>query len=410
MKNNKEIKKENSEENLQISVPVSKKTLKYTLIIVAFIFVMYWVFSHPQSVLGGISKVLSVLSPFIVGFCIAYIINLILIPIEKLWKRIFAKVKGKVAAKLKRPICLMLSAIIVFGVLFAVVFMVIPALKNTIIIFVNRIPEYVRVIEDFYVNATEFLAEYNFSLPELNLDIDKIGEFANNLIKNYGNNVINTTFNVTSSIVSFVINMVLGIVFSIYLLAQKEKLCGQANAAVHAMFKKHHADGIVSITALVNRVFTKFVTGQLTEAIIIGFLCFIGMLIFRMPYAAIISVLVGFTALVPIFGAFFGTAIGAFLILLEDPQRAFWFIIFIIVLQQIEGNLIYPRVVGKSVGLPGIWVLVAVTVGGGIGGITGMIFAVPICSVLYVIFKEYVEKSLNKKNKHQEQENTAEET
>ena len=177
--------------------------------------------------------------------------------------------------------------------------------------------------------------------------------------------------------------------------AQKEGFGRQAKKSALAIFGAERAKKIVSFADFTNNVFTKFVTGQLTEACIIGVLCFVGMSIFRMPYAGIVSILVGFTALIPIFGAFIGTGIGAFLILLENPIKAFWFIVFIIVLQQLEGNLIYPRVVGKSVGLPGIWVLAAVTIGGGLFGVVGMLFSVPVCSVMYVLFREFV----NKKNK-----------
>ena len=186
-------------------------------------------------------------------------------------------------------------------------------------------------------------------------------------------------------------------VFAFYLLAQKEKLGRQVKKASNAILKPKPAQNLTNVTKLTNSVFTKFITGQFTDACIIGVLCFIGMLIFRMPYAAIISVLIGFTALIPIFGAFIGAGVGAFLILLESPVKAFWFIVFIIILQQIEGNLIYPKVVGKSVGLPGIWVLVAVTVGGSLAGVLGMLFSVPVSTVLYVLFKEFV----NNKTKEQ---------
>ncbi|MGN1319588.1 MAG: AI-2E family transporter, partial [Acutalibacteraceae bacterium] len=175
-------------------------------------------------------------------------------------------------------------------------------------------------------------------------------------------------------------------------------LTRQANKIVRALFKPDNAKKLIDFTAMTNDIFTKFVTGQLTEACIIGSLCFIGMLIFGMPYAGIISVLIGFTALIPIFGAFIGTGIGAFLILLENPLKAFWFVVFIIVLQQLEGNLIYPRVVGKSVGLPGIWVLTAVTIGGGLFGVLGMLFSVPVCSVLYVLFRKFVNKRVKDEN------------
>ena len=221
----------------------------------------------------------------------------------------------------------------------------------------------------------------------------------------YDNISIDTTVNITTSIVAAMVDIVLGIVFAVYLLSQKEKLGKQAKKSTRAILGDERSKRFLDITSLANKVFTKFVTGQVTEACIIGVLCFIGMLIFRMPYAAIISVLVGFTALIPIFGAFIGTGIGAFLILLESPIKAIWFVLFIIVLQQLEGNLIYPRVVGKSVGLPPIWVLAAVTIGGGLFGIPGMLFGVPVCSVMYVLFKEFVNKQNNQKVK---QENKSE--
>ena len=161
--------------------------------------------------------------------------------------------------------------------------------------------------------------------------------------------------------------------------------------------KKSNVDRVVSFVQIVDRTFTNFITGQITEAVIIGSLCFIGMLIFRMPYAAVVSVLVGVTALIPVFGAFIGTAVGAFLILFDDPIKALWFIVFIVVLQQLEGNLIYPKVVGKSVGLPGIWVLVAVTIGGTVGGVAGIIISVPACAVIYCLLSQLVTVRLKKK-------------
>ena len=303
--------------------------------------------------------------------------------------------RQRLVSKIKRPLCLTLSFLVVLGVIFSVVFMIIPAIKETIVSFANKVPEYAKTVEGWYYTLVDFLENYNFNLPEISLDISKITEIAKNIISNYGDSVLDTTVNVTASIVSAVVDIVLGLVFAIYLLSQKEKLGNQARRAITAILKPERAKRVVDFTALTNGVFTKFVTGQLTEACIIGILCFIGMVIFKMPYAGIISILVGFTALVPIFGAFIGTGIGAFLILLESPIKAVWFAVFIIILQQLEGNLIYPRVVGKSVGLPGIWVLTAVTIGGGLFGVLGMLFSVPVCSVLYVIFREFV----NKKNK-----------
>lgn len=388
--------KKNENDKIQFSIPLNRRLLKYAFLITLIIAVAYTAVTQPQRITALLSGIFSLLSPFIIGFCAAYVVNLLLRPLERFWLWICKKSKKqKLVTKIKRPLCLTISFLIVIGILFAIVFMVIPAFKETIVSFANKVPQYAKTIESWYYTVVEFLENYNFTLPEISLDIAKLTQIAKDIISNYGTNVLDTTVNVTASIVSAIVDIVLGFVFAIYLLAQKEKLGNQTKRAAKAVLGPQRAARFVDITSLTNSVFTKFVTGQLTEACIIGVLCFIGMLIFRMPYAAIISVLVGFTALVPIFGAFIGTGVGAFLILLESPAKAFWFVVFIIVLQQLEGNLIYPRVVGKSVGLPGIWVLAAVTIGGGLFGVLGMLFSVPICSVLYVLFKEFV----NKKNK-----------
>lgn len=383
--------KKTQEEKIQFSLPLNRRSLKYIAAILFMVALAYVIVTEPEKISRFISGVLSVFSPFIIGFCIAYVVNLLMKPLERFWTFIWKKLKSqKVVSKLRRPVCLVLSLLIVFGAIFAIVFMVIPAFKETIVSFADNVPQYAKTVEQWYNTVVDFLARYNFELPEIALDTAKITEIAKDIISSYGNNVLNTTVNLTTSIVSVVVDLILGVVFSIYALAQKENLTRQANKIVRALFKPDNAKKLIDFTAMTNDIFTRFVTGQLTEACIIGILCFIGMLIFGMPYAAIISVLIGFTALIPIFGAFIGTGIGAFLILLENPLKAFWFVVFIIVLQQLEGNLIYPRVVGKSVGLPGIWVLTAVTIGGGLFGILGMLFSVPVCSVLYVLFKKFV--------------------
>lgn len=387
--------KNQKDDKIQFSLPLNKRLLKYVFFITLIIAVAYTAVTQPQKIWAVVNSAISLLSPFIIGFCMAYVVNLLLRPLERFWMWIWHKCKKqKLVSKIKRPLCMTLSFLVVLGVIFAIVFMIIPALKDTVVSFANKVPQYAKTVEGWYYTIVDFLGNYNFELPEISLDINKITNFAKDMISNYGSSVLDTTVNVTASIVSAVVDIVLGFVFAIYLLAQKEKLGNQTRRAATAILGPERSKRVVDFTALTNSVFTKFVTGQLTEACIIGVLCFIGMTIFRMPYAGIISILVGFTALVPIFGAFIGTGIGAFLILLENPIKAVWFVVFIIILQQLEGNLIYPRVVGKSVGLPGIWVLTAVTVGGGLFGVLGMLFSVPVCSVLYVIFRNFV----NKKN------------
>lgn len=403
--NNKKEPKNN--ENFNFSVPLNKRLIKYVVIILCLIFAFYIVVAMPEKISNAVSFVLDVLSPFLIGFCFAYVVNLLLRPLERFWTWCWRKAKKQnIVSKLKRPVCLTLSILVVLGVIFAIVFMIIPKLADTVVSFADKIPQYAKTIEGWYHTVVKFFEKYNFSLPEITLDTAKVTSLIKDLITKYGNNVIDTTVNITASIVSLVVDVILGVVFSVYLLSQKEKLGRQTAKTVRALLSHDCAEKLINITSLTDSVFTKFVTGQLTEACIIGALCFLGMIIFGMPYATIISVLVGFTALIPIFGAFIGTAVGAFLILLESPLKAFWFIVFIIILQQLEGNLIYPRVVGKSVGLPGIWVLVAVTVGGGLFGLGGMLFGVPICSVLYIIFRKYVNRKTAENETAQNKDNT----
>ncbi|MBE6810392.1 MAG: AI-2E family transporter [Ruminococcaceae bacterium] len=397
--------KKSENEKIQFSIPLNKRLLKYVFFITLIIAIAYTVVTQPQKIISILGTIVGLVSPFIIGFCAAYVVNLVLRPLERFWMWIWKKTKNqKVVLSTKRPICLTFSFLIVIGAIFAIVFMVIPAFKETVVSFANKVPQYAKTIEGWYYTAVEFFEKYNFTLPEISLNTAKLTQFAKDIISNYGSNVLDTTVNVTASIVSAVVDMVLGLVFAVYLLAQKEKLGSQVKKVMSAVLMPKRAQGLTNITALTNDIFTKFITGQFADACIIGVLCFIGMLIFRMPYAAIISVLIGFTALVPIFGAFIGAGVGAFLILLESPIKAFWFIVFIIILQQIEGNLIYPKVVGKSVGLPGIWVLVAVTVGGSLFGVLGMLFGVPVCTVMYVLLKDFV----NSKSKNNEQSNAVE--
>ena len=388
--------KQINEKDQYVVIPFNKKFLKYVLLVITFTFFLFWVATNADKAFGAVEKVVTLFSPFLVGLCLAFIINTLLVPFEKIWDKIPSKKGGKAKAKLKRPVCLILSTLIVIGAVFAIIFMLIPELINTFSSLVKMLPDVAKKLEGWWIDLRVWLEHYNIVLPALDFDTSKVLDTVNTFISNYGEKFINTTFHITTTIVTFVVNLVLAIVFSIYLLSQKETIGRQAKKVLFAVFRNDKVEKLLSVASLSNQSFSKFVAGQLLEAVIIGALCFIGMLIFRMPYAGVISVLVGFTALIPVFGAFIGTAVGAFLILLVNPMKALWFVVFIIVLQQVEGNFIYPKVVGKSVGLPGIWVLVAVTIGGGAFGIPGMLFGVPVCSVVYVLLKEFVAKRTGK--------------
>ena len=299
----------------------------------------------------------------------------------------------KAPVKLARPVCLTLSAVLVFGILFAVVFMMIPSLRESGGEFIQNIPIYVDEIGGWWADTVHFAAKYNIVLPEYAIDSDLLIEKITAFINDEGSGIITITWGAATSILSGLIDVLLAFVFALYLLAKKEVVAAHLKKLITAVLPQTGAKRLLSIASLTNQTFTNFVSGQLTEAIIIGVLCFLGMLILRIPYAGAVSAFVAVTALVPIFGAWLGGGLGTFLILLAEPIKAVWFIVYLLILQQVEGNLIYPKVVRKSVGLPGLLVLMAVTIGGGAFGVLGMLFSVPVCAVLYSLYLEFMQKS-----------------
>ena len=367
---------------------------KRILGIITFALLLYWALLHPSQVGSIFSGLFALVSPFVLGFAIAFIVNVPLRLLEGLWDKHMKSSKGK------RPVCLVASLVILVAIIFALFFIVVPALGESFANLASQLPQYVRQLESLYLSLTDLLAQHNIVLPTLDLDLEAIYTAVLNFFTNYGQALVDTTVGVTTSIVSVVVNFVLALVFSLYVLAQKETLMRQGRKVVSALLPQRWANKTLEVATLTNKTFANFVTGQLTEAVILGSLCFLGMTLLRIPYASVVSVLIGFCALIPIFGAIIGAIVGAFLILLVAPMKALWFLIFLIILQQLEGNLIYPRVVGKSVGLPGIWVLAAVTVGGNAFGLVGMLLSVPVCSVLYTLFREFVNYRLEQKGLH----------
>lgn len=382
---------------------------RHILGIVVLALLLYWGLHHPSQVLLVLSTLAAIIAPLLAGSAIAFIVNVPLRLLERHWGKLWGKATGKtLAEELKRPVCLVLSVLIVFGVIFALFFIVGPSLKESVTNFVSMVPRHLATLEGWWKILTDFLSQYGVVLPGFNLDLERLYDTAINFFTNYGYAVMDTTIGITTSIFSVIVNIVLSFVFSLYMLAQKETLARQVTRLVRAVLPEKRANWLLDVASLTNRTFFNFITGQLTEAVILGFLCFVGMTLFRMPYAPVVSVLIGFTALIPIFGAFIGVGIGTFLILLTNPIQAIWFLVFILILQQLEGNLIYPRVVGKSVGLPGIWVLAAVTVGGNAFGLLGMILSVPVCSVLYALLRQQVTVRLTEKGLDAPKEQTKE--
>lgn len=366
---------------------MNQKKYLAAFLALAILFVSLFLLCNLPPLIQVFDFLLSALLPIIVGLCIAFVLNLLLRPLERLWNRVF-RMKFRRA---RRPVCLVLTLLIVFLVIYALLIAILPQLVKTLLGLIEKIPDYVTTVKGWYTTLSDTMAEKGVSLPALEIDTAGITSLLKRFFEENGQSILNLSISVAGSLFSFVFDTVLALVLAIYILAQKRTLGARVKKLMYAVFSDKQADRITHLAYTSERIFAKFITGQLTEALIISSLCFVGMLIFGMHYPLLISVLVGVTALIPIFGAFIGTAIGAFLILLEDPMQAVWFVIFILILQQVEGNLIYPKVVGKSVGLPGLWVLAAVTVGSSFG-IAGMLISVPVCSLLYSLLREFVNR------------------
>lgn len=374
---------------------------KNILKIILIIFIAVLIFSLIQNLNSAftvLNKIFSIMSPFIIGFCIAFIVNVLMRFFET---RVFKKLKMKKSrfwVRFSRPLCLLISILLICILLTVFLLLIIPQIKQTIVVIAEELPTRAESLAN---SVRDFLLRYNISfdtIDKLQIDWNSISAGILDSFKAGGSSVINTTIDLTSGILKTVFNLILGFIFSIYLLLSKEKFAMQIKKVLYAVFSEKTASDIVDVFTLSSGIFSKFVTGQCTEALIIGVLCYIGMLIFRIPYAIMVSSLVGLTALIPVIGALIGTAVGALMILLVSPIQALWFLLFILVLQQIETNIIYPRVVGGSVGLPGIWVLFSVTVGSSLFGITGMLISVPVGAVLYCLLREFINKRLKDKN------------
>ena len=369
---------------------LNKKNIKRVLLLIACAILLYWGLNN-LSVLGGLlSSILSLFSPLLIGVGIAYVMNLLLMAIERLWDKALKKAPELWRVKLKRPICLTLAFLLFLGIIFAIIFILIPRLEEAGTSLVANVPTYITQIQGWWDSLAAFAADHGITLPELSMNVEDATKFITKLLTSNGDSVVNTTINITTSILGALVNVLLALVFSVYMLAQKEKLVAQGKRLLLAALPKKAGERTMHILKLTNGAFSSFVTGQVTEAFILGTLCCLGMLILRLPYALPVSVIISFTSLIPIFGAWIGAATGAFLIVFVSPVKALTFLIFLLILQQVEGNLIYPKVVGKSVGLPGLWVLAAVTVGGGAFGVLGMLLGVPVCSVIYALLQDYL--------------------
>ncbi len=372
-----------------------EKNKKTILEIIVITIVLIFALIHISSILDFLGYLIGLFMPFIIGAMIAFVLNVLLNIVENKFFSKLNQKKYKYWQKWHRPVSLTITLLLIVGTLVFLLYLVIPQLQNTAEIFTKNLPNYRK-------ESVELLENFGVSKKDINNFNNYIIDFKDGIISFVSSNkekIMDTTIGVAANIFQTITTWILAIVFAIYILLKKETLARQAKEIIYAYGTKKQEEKLQQIATLSNKTFANFITGQCMEAFIIGILCFLGMLILKIPYAATISVLVGFTALIPVFGAFIGTIIGAFLIFMFNPSKAIIFIIYIIILQQIEGNLIYPKVVGKSVGLPSIWVMVAVTIGASIYGMIGMLLSVPLCSILYSIFRTSVKGRIKEKEK-----------
>ncbi len=337
------------------------------------------------------------LAPFILGCIIAFIVN---VPMQTVEREIFSKRRLPLPKKCHRVLSLLLTVIFLTAIIAIVMVAVVPELTDTLMVLKKNLPGY---FDQFKIWLEDSLASWQFQdavkwVRDLQFDWNSIYSAISKFAETSLGGIFNSTVSVVTSIFSGMLTFVLSIVFAIYLLLQKEELGRQVTKMLYAFLSRSHTENILRICTLSSKIFASFLSGQCLEAFILGMMFLIGMTVFRFPYALVISVTIGFTAIIPVFGAFIGCVIGAFLILMLDPLKAFWFLILFLVLQQVEGNLIYPRVMGNSVGLPAIWVLLAVSVGGTLWGIWGMLLFIPLVSVLYALLREIVHARLDEKH------------
>ncbi len=364
------------------------KKIKKLIFLIMIAIIFYWVLNNTSIIGDIIGKIIDIIFPFILGACLAFILNIPMSFFEKKLKKIGNK-------KLKRIISLVLAIVVIIVILALIINLVVPELIKIIALLINNIPYYIEELNTLTQNM-----QGNITIDDImakaNINAEQIKTQAQEMIPKILNSSILFVGNFFSGIAHFFI----AIVFSVYILIDKEKLQKQAKKIMTVYLGKNKTRKIIKLGKVSNNTFRSFFVVQCLEATILGVLCIIGMLILRIPYAFPIGILIGVTSLIPVVGAFLGAIIGAILIVSINPIKVITFIIFVIILQQVEGNVIYPRVVGNSVGLPGMWVLVAVTIGGSLFGILGMLIAVPIGSIIYTLIKEDVNKQLQTQQKN----------
>lgn len=367
---------------------MEKKEIKQYLIIALLAVIVCVTVQNFGLVTAFLNLAVGALKPMVLGTVIAYIFNIIMGSFEK---RYFPKSDKKFVRVSRRPVCLALSFLITIAILALLLYIVLPEIANAFSVLYKKIPPEFARLQKFAVDTLREFPEIQEKIKSINFNWESILSKASSFLTTGVVGIVSSAVDFISALTSSVTNICLGVVFAIYVLIRKDKLIADSKRISKVYMKKEKVKKLSHIYHVTNDTFRSFIIGQSMDALILGSLCFIGMKILHLPYAAMSAALVGVTAFIPIVGAFIGAGVSAFIILTENPVQALVFLIMLVAIQQIEGNIVYPKVVGSSVGLPGIWVLVAVTAGGGLFGILGMIIGVPLTAAVYKLFFENLE-------------------
>lgn len=381
---------------------LKKEDTKKLIGIVAFGVFFCWSLNNLTIVGNFLNGVNTIIFPFVLGACIAFILNIPMTIIEKKFflrkeKRKTKKNINKEKKNKLRPLSIIMSFILILAVIALIVLVVIPELINIVNMFIEQIPQIYEKVQEILQTIIDRYPVINEQISSISFDFTNLDDSVMKTLQTIVASVLSSSFDIIIGIVNGTVNLVVATIFAIYVLLQKEKLSNQIKKLLFAYLLEERATKIIEIGKVSNEAFNNFITGQFSEALILGTLCCIGMLVLQIPYAVTVGIIIAFTALIPVVGAFIGAGIAVILILPASIIKAGIFIIFLIILQQIEANIIYPKVVGNSVGLPGLWVLVAITIGSGVMGIIGILISIPIASILYTLTRRTVNKRLEQK-------------
>lgn len=359
-----------------------KKTALWVIGVASACILIFLAVQNIHILAGAVHWVLRLVQPLLIGVAIALILN---VPMQFMERFFWPKAKKQWLKKLRRPCAFFLSLLLIFGLLFGLIRLVLPELLAAAKVLIESS---IGFLQQFSGMSEADIGALPMGGLLLRADWDSLLQTLQDWLKNQSGTIMNTAFGTISSVVGGIFDFFIAIVFATYLLFGKDKLKSQGGRIIHAWLPKSFGQWFIHAIKVLSDNFHHFIIAQSLEAVILGLLCLIGMLLLQIPYAPMVSALVGVTALIPVVGAFIGGISGAFIILTTDPLKALIFVVFLVVLQQVEGNLVYPRVMGNRVNLPGMWILAAVTLGGGIAGPIGMLLSVPLASTAYILFKE----------------------